>query len=112
LREKVGRDLDAFDLISHVVFDQPPLTRRERADQVRKRDVFTKYGEQARAVLDALLVKYADEGLATLEDAQVLRVSPLADLGTPLELMRSFGTRDQYDEAIRDLERELYAETA
>ena len=61
LAEQVGRDYDAFDLVCHVAFDQPPLTRRERAEQVNKRNVFAKYGEQARAVLDALLDKYADE---------------------------------------------------
>ena len=87
LREKVGKDLDAFDLICHVVFDRPPLTRRERANNVKKRDVFTKYGEQARAVLDALLEKYADEGLVPVEDLGVLRVQPLSDLGTPVELV-------------------------
>ena len=108
LREKSGKDLDAFDLICHVAYDRPPLTRRERADNVKKRDVFTKYGEQARAVLDALLDKYADEGVQSVEDLAVLRVQPLSSLGTPVELVRRFGGRAGYVEAVRELERELY----
>jgi type I restriction enzyme R subunit len=74
LAEEAGRDLDAFDLICHIAFDQPPLTRRERADNVRKRDVFTKYGEQARAVLEALLQKYQDQGVLNLDDPKVLQI--------------------------------------
>ena len=108
LRERIGKDLDPFDLICHVVYDRPPLTRRERAEQVKKRDVFTKYGAEARAVLDALLDKYAEEGPVTLEDPHVLRVRPLADLGTPIELMKRFGNSDQYRKAVRELENELY----
>ena len=110
--EKVGRDYDAFDLICHVVYDKPPLTRRERAENVRKRDVFTKYGDQAQAVLDALLDKYADEGLLSVEDIGVLRVQPLSDLGTPKELIQRFGGRDNYMAAIRDLEHALYTSVA
>lgn len=112
LREKVGKDLDAFDLICHVVFDRPPLTRRERADNVKKRDVYTTYGKEARAVLDALLEKYANEGLAPVEDPAVLRVKPLSDIGTPVELVKRFGTRDDYVAAVRKLEAALYEEVA
>ena len=112
LHDRIGRDLDAFDLISHVVYGQPPLTRRERAENVKKRDVFTRYGPQARAVLDALLDKYADEGVNAVEDRGVLRVSPLSDLGTPLELVRPFGGRDGYDAAVQELEAALYGEVA
>ena len=112
LRAQVGKDLDAFDLICHVVYDRPPLTRRERAEQVKKRDVFTKYGAQARAVLDALLDKYADEGLVPVEDLGVLRVQPFSDLGTPIELIRAFGGRDGYLAAVRELERALYTTAA
>ena len=108
LRERVGRDLDAFDLICHVVYGQPPLTRRERAENVKKRDVFTRYGAQARAVLDALLDKYADEGLASVEDPGVLRVQPLSDLGTPLELVRHFGGRNEYIAAVQELAAAIY----
>ena len=108
LREQGGQDLDAFDLICRVVYGQPPLTRRERAENVKKRDVFTRYGAQARAVLDALLDKYADEGLASVEDLGVLRVQPLSDLGTPLELVRHFGGRAEYIAAVQELAAAIY----
>lgn len=108
LRAQVSRDLDVFDLICYVVYGQPPLTRRERAEKVRKSDVFTLYGTQARAVLDALLDKYADEGLAPVEDLGVLRVKPLSELGTPLELIQRFGGKDEYVRAVRLLETALY----
>ena len=112
LQDRVGREMDAFDLICHVVYDRPPRTRRERAENVRKRDVFTRYGAQARAVLDALLDKYADEGLAPVEDLGVLRVQPLSDLGTPVELVRHFGGREGYIAAVRQLEAALYGTAA
>jgi type I restriction enzyme R subunit len=109
LAEEVGKDFDAFDLVCHVAFGQPPLTRRERADNVRKRNYFAKYGEKARAVLDALLSKYADEGIQNIEDMEVLKVQPLNKLGTPVELIQSFGGRQQFIEAVRGLEAVLYA---
>ncbi len=112
LRELVDRDLDAFDLICHVVYDQPPLTRRERAESVKKRDVFTKYGEEARAVLDALLDKYADEGLVPVEDLGVLRVQPLSRLGTPVEIVERFGGKEPYLAAVHELESALYDQSA
>ncbi len=109
LAQEVGRDYDAFDLVCHVAFDQPPLTRRERAQNVRKRDYFTKYHEEARAVLDALLDKYADEGIEDIEDMGVLKIQPLSTFGTPIEIVRRFGGKDAYTEALRGLEAELYA---
>lgn len=112
LRAQVGTDLDAFDLICHVVYDRPPLSRRERAEHVKKRDVFTKYGTQARAVLNALLDKYANEGLVPVEDLGVLRVQPLSALGTPIELLQAFGGREGYLTAVRELEREIYTSAA
>ena len=112
LVEELGKDLDPFDLICHVAFDAKPLTRRERADRVRKRDAFTKYGEQARAVVDALLDKYADEGLLNLDDADVLRIPPINGLGTPLELIRAFGGKPGFERAVHDLQSALYRDTA
>ena len=109
LAEQVGKDLDPFDLVCHVAFDQPPLTRRERADNVKKRNYFAKYGEQARAVLEALLDKYADEGIGTIETFNVLKVQPLDKFGTPIEIVRLFGGKDQYEKALRELEAALYA---
>ena len=110
LQEIVGKDYDAFDLIRHIAYDQPPLTRKERADNVKKRNYFTKYGDQARAVLTALLDKYADEGLPTLENAKVLKLKPFSDIGTPIEIINNvFGGKDNYDEAIVELERALFS---
>lgn len=108
LQEQVSADYDPFDLICHVAFDQPPLTRRERADNVKKRDVFTTYGTQARAVLAALLDTYADQGVAVVEDRAVLRLDPFAGMGTPIEIARFFGGPKKYDAAVRELESELY----
>ena len=102
-------DLDPFDLLLHVAYDQPPLTRRERARGVHKRNVFTHYGPVARKVLEALLDKYADEGIATIESNEVFKLQPFTDLGSPVELVRSFGGRPQYLAALQTLERELYA---
>ena len=110
--EELGKDLDPFDLVCHVAFDAKPLTRRERAENVKKRDVFTKYGGQARAVLDALLDKYADDGVLNLDDANVLRIPPIDKLGMPIELVRAFGGRSGFERAVRDLQSALYKETA
>lgn len=112
LAEELGADLDPFDLILHVGFDRPPLTRRERADGVRKRDVFTRYGPRARAVLDALLQKYQDEGVTDLGDRHILRVSPFDRMGTAMQIIREFGGGDAFDRAVHDLESALYEETA
>ncbi|AEG92337.1 EcoAI/FtnUII family type I restriction enzme subunit R [Ramlibacter tataouinensis] len=109
LADEVGKDFDPFDLLLHVAYDQPPLTRRERAQRVKKRNVFTQYGPVARQVLETLLDKYADEGITTIESDAVLRVQPFTDLGSPVELIRSFGGRPQYLKALATLERELYA---
>ncbi|MBK7263260.1 MAG: DEAD/DEAH box helicase family protein [Rubrivivax sp.] len=103
------KDLDPFDLLLHIAWNMPPLTRRERAGRVKKRNVFTHYGAMARQVLDALLDKYADEGITTIESDAVLRVQPFTDLGLPGELIKSFGGRAQYLQALATLERELYA---
>ncbi len=108
LAEEIGRELDSFDLICHVVYGQPPLTRRERVANVRKRDYFTRYGEQARAVLDALLEKYADEGIESIEDMNVLNVQPISQLGTLVEIVDLFGGRDGYVEAVGELKDQLY----
>jgi type I restriction enzyme R subunit len=112
LAEEVGKDLDPFDLICHVAFDQPPLTRRERAESVRKRDVFSKYGPQTRAVLEALLTKYQDEGILNLDDPHVLQISPIDQLGTPLQLIKQFGTRVDFERAVHQLQTALYEKVA
>ncbi len=109
LAEDVGKNFDAFDLICHVAFDQPPLTRRERADQVKKRNYFTKYGEQARQVLETLLEKYADTGIENIEDIKILTLDPFKNMGTASELVSAFGGKSNYLAALYELERNLYA---
>jgi type I restriction enzyme R subunit len=109
LADEIGKDLDPFDLLCHVVYGQPPKTRRERADEVKKRDYFTKYGDQARRVLEALLEKYANQGILSIESMDVLKVDPLDEFGTPVEIIRMFGGKPQYLAAIRELESMLYS---
>ncbi len=111
LAREVGKDFSAFDLVCHVAFDRPALTRKDRAKRVRETSYFAKYGDAARAVLDALLTKYADEGVDDIEDIQMLKVRPLTGFGTPTEIIDRFGGKDGYVKAVRELEDALY-ETA
>lgn len=109
IEQEVGKDMDPFDLICHVVFDQPPLTRKERANNVKKRNYFTKYSKTAQTVLSTLLDKYADGGVTELESIHVLKVKPLDELGTPMEIANNaFGGKQKYQQAITELEAELY----
>jgi type I restriction enzyme R subunit len=108
LYEAVDKEIDLFDLICHTAFDQPPLTRKERANNVKKRNYFTKYGEQSRRVLEALLDKYADEGISNIENIEVLRVNPFDEFGSPTEIIREFGSKEKYLQAVKELEVELY----
>ncbi|NTU49672.1 MAG: DEAD/DEAH box helicase family protein [Desulfobulbaceae bacterium] len=109
LAEEVGKELDPFDIICHVAWDKPPLTRRERAENVKKRNYFSKYGEQAQRVIFALLDKYADEGVVHIEEPQILTINPFSDFGTPMEIINGFGGLDKYQIALKELENELYA---
>lgn len=112
LAEEVGQQgkaFDPFDLLCHVAWGQPPLTRRERAENVKKRNYFGKYGERARSVLEALLDKYADEGVGPIEEPQILSIAPINQLGTPIELIRAFGGKDKYQLALAELEQALYS---
>jgi type I restriction enzyme, R subunit len=109
LAAEVGKDCDPFDLLCHVVWGQPPLTRRERADQVKKRDYFTRYGDQARRVLEALLDKYAEGGVGEIEETRILTVVPFPEFGTPIEIIRSFGGKDGYQQAVQELKQSLYS---
>ena len=108
LREDVGQDLDDFDLICHIAFDQPPLTRKERANNVRKRNYFAKYSETAQKVLNSLLVKYEQEGIVSIEQGAVLKVKPLNQIGSPVELVRAFGRKKDFEQAVKELENEIY----
>jgi type I restriction enzyme R subunit len=113
LAQEVGKDYGDFDLICHIAFDQPPLTRSERANSVKKRNYFTRYGEQARAILEALLDKYADEGISSIENNNVLKLDPFKKLGTPVEIINGiFGGRAHYEEALQALEAELFKQAS
>ena len=111
LREAVpdGAALDAFDLVAHIAFDQKPLSRRERANNVKKRDYFGKYGEQAQTVLDALLEKYADHGIVDIEDPKILELPPFSQFGTKTQIRRAiFGSSENYSQALTELEQAIY----
>ena len=105
-------DVDDFDFICHIAFHQKPLTRRERAENVKKRNVFAKYGEAARAVLEALLEKYADDGIYEIEDTDVLKLDPFIQFGKPSRIASFFGGKDGYIRAIRELQQEIYRAVA
>ena len=112
LKNEVKKDLDLFDLICHIAWDMPALTRRERVNNVKKRNYFTKYGEKARIVIEALLEKYATEGIENIEDLAVLRIDPFNDMGTPAEFVEWFGGKNGYLDMIRELENEIYQSAA
>jgi type I restriction enzyme R subunit len=109
LREEVGKDFDDFDLICHVAFDQKPLTRRERTSKVKKGNYFDKYGEKAKAVINALLDKYSDEGIENMESLTILKVNPFIEFGTPMEIISFFSGKDKYLDAIHEIENQLYS---
>ena len=109
LNEEIGSAFDPFDLICHIAYEQKPLTRKERAEQVKKRDYFTKYGDLARKVIAALLDKYADDGGLDFENPEIIRLDPLNRLGSPVEIIRAFGGKSAYDAAIHALANEIYS---
>jgi type I restriction enzyme R subunit len=108
LYEAVDKQLDLFDLICHLAYDKPPLTRKERANNVKKRNYFTKYADKAKKVLESLLDKYAEEGITNIESMDVLRLQPLSNFGSPVEIINEFGSKVKYLEAVKELEFELY----
>ncbi|SDZ73206.1 EcoAI/FtnUII family type I restriction enzme subunit R [Psychroflexus halocasei] len=108
LKDEVGKDLDVFDLICHIAFDKPPLTRKERAEQVIKRDYFSKFEGKAKLVLEAVLHKYIESGVTSIEETSVLKLKPLSDMGSPIELVKAFGKRKDFEKAIKELENHLY----
>ncbi|WP_282603079.1 DEAD/DEAH box helicase family protein [Paracoccus sp. PARArs4] len=112
IADELGLDLDPFDLICHIAFDAKPLTRKERAENVKKRDVFMKYGTQARAVLEALLEKYSDDGVISIDDPKILKINPFSGMGTEVELIRAFGKRPDYIRAVHEMQAALYEESA
>lgn len=108
LFKAVNWEVDLFDIICHVAYDQPPLTRKERANNVKKRNYFAKYGEQSRKVLEALLDKYSDDGIDNLESMEILKVKPLTDFGSAVEIISLFENKDKYLFAVKELEQEIY----
>lgn len=106
--KKLGYEMDAFDLITHIVYDQPPLSRKERADNVKKRDYFSHYQGAAKQVLEALLEKYADTGIEPIEDVKILTLDPFSEIGAPMELINAFGGKPGYQQALKALENALY----
>lgn len=107
-KSEINKDLDIFDLVCHVAFDQPPLTRKERANNIKKRNYFTKYKNDSRKILEALLDKYCDEGIENIEDNKVLKLKPFNEYGSPLEILKIFGGVKNYDLAIQELKKEIY----
>ncbi|MCB4759644.1 MAG: restriction endonuclease, partial [Sulfurovum sp.] len=107
-KEEIGKEMDIFDMILHCAYDMPPLSRKERAENVKKRNYFTKYGKQAKAVLEILLTKYADEGIENIESLNILQVQPFNTIGSPMEIIDLFGGKQQYLNAVAELEQELY----
>lgn len=108
LKEKVGKEYDPFDLVCHIAYDAQPLTRKERAENVKKRNYFTKYGELAQQVINALLDKYASDGLLTIEDTKVLKLDPINKIALPVEIIQAFGGKEAHKTALRELENALY----
>ena len=111
LKESEGLgDIDDFDFIIHVAFDKKPLTRKERANDVKKRDFISKYSGTAREVIEALLDMYSSEGIYQIEDTQVLKLDPFIRMGKPAAIVKLFGGKDGYIQAVRELEQEIYKE--
>lgn len=106
--KKLGAEPDPFDVICHIVYDQPPLSRKERAAQVRKNNYFSKYEGASKEVLSALLDKYTDSGIEPVEDVTVLTLAPFSKIGAPMELLNAFGGKPGYTEAVKELEDALY----
>ncbi|MFC3679093.1 EcoAI/FtnUII family type I restriction enzme subunit R [Bacterioplanoides pacificum] len=113
LKGKLGDEPDPFDVITHIVYDQPALTRKQRAVQAkRRRNIFDRYSKQAQTVLDTLLDKYADTGVQSIEDIKILQLPPFDKLGTGMELINAFGDKSGYEQALRELENTLYNDEA
>lgn len=109
-KEQGMEDVDDFDFITHVAYDKKPLTRKERAENVKKRDFLHKYSGVARQVIEALLDKYADEGISEIEKTEVLKLDPFRKLGNPVRIAKFFGGKDGYKKAVKELEEEIYRE--
>ncbi|TYC83916.1 DEAD/DEAH box helicase [Acetobacterium wieringae] len=109
VREEMGQtELDDFDLICHIAYDKAPLTKKERAENVRKRHYLYKYSDTAKQVIEALLDKYANDGIGEIEDTKVLQLTEFAKIGSPMKIVKAFGGKKAYLEAVMELENEIY----
>lgn len=108
-RERNMEDVDDFDFLCHIAYDKKPLTRKERAENVKKHDFFNKYNGVAREVLEALLDKYMNQGIEEITNTDVLKLDPFMKYGKPSRIIREFGGRDSYVHAIMDLQNAIYA---
>ncbi|MFL2077684.1 EcoAI/FtnUII family type I restriction enzme subunit R [Marinilactibacillus psychrotolerans] len=109
VREELGKpDLDDFDLICHIAYDRAPLTKKERAENVKKRHYLYKYSDTAQRVIEALLDKYANDGIREIEDTKVLNLKEFAQIGSPMKIVKAFGGKDAYKKAVQELENEIY----
>jgi type I restriction enzyme R subunit len=106
----LGKDIDPFDLILYLAFDVPTKTRKQRADSVRNSNIFEKYGPNARKVIEALLLKYQDDGETDVLNFRVLTLPPINRLGTPLEIVNWFGSQSEYQNAMKQIQNTIYAE--
>ena len=113
MKEEQGMsDVDDFDFICHIAYGKKPLTRRERAENVKKRDIFSKYGPEAQKVLNALLDKYMNEGISQIENRKVLSLDPFRQMGSPASIAKLFGGNQQYFDAVNELEKLIYEQIA
>ncbi|GAA0427489.1 DEAD/DEAH box helicase family protein [Virgibacillus salarius] len=109
VREELGKtEVDDFDLICHLAYDKPPLTKKERADNVKKRNYLYKYSDVAQQVIEALLDKYANDGIKEIEDTKVLQLKEFAKIGSPMKIVKAFGGKESYLKAVKELENEIY----
>jgi len=109
VREELGKtELDDFDLICHIAYDKAPLTKKERAENVKKRHYLYKYSDTAKEVIEALLDKYANDGIKEIEDTKVLQLKEFQKIGSPMKIVKAFGGKEAYQKAVQELENEIY----
>ena len=109
IREEIGNtEVDDFDLICHLAYDKKPLTKAERANNVKKRHYLYKYSDLAKQVIEALLDKYANDGIRDIEDTKVLQLKEFQKIGSPMKIVKSFGGKEAYLKAVQELENEIY----
>ena len=110
VREELGKtELDDFDLICHIAYDKKPLTKKERAENVKKRHYLYRYSDIAQKVIEALLEKYANDGIKEIEDTKILELKEFAKIGSPMKIVKAFGGKEAYQKAVQELENEIYA---